>query len=152
MHTHKAVKGKSEDRGWNQRLPGESRRMERCGGGGMMRGHKAVREVRRTLQAKYIQQICRCGATRVVLAGSKRPTEKRTDGIWGDHFGGASVLGGMCPGGIKCGDRVEAGEPGTEDFDTGRVLEIEGDTADVGWDSGVRSDIAVSDLRVEAQA
>lgn len=33
------------------------------------------------------------------------------------------------------GDRVEAGRPGTEDHDTGRVVAVEGDMVTVAWDS-----------------
>lgn len=41
---------------------------------------------------------------------------------------------------FEIGDRVEGGEPGTEDYDTGRVLGITDDgEIDVGWDSGVRT-------------
>ena len=48
------------------------------------------------------------------------------------------------------GDRVEGGKPGTEDYDTGRVLAITADMATVGWDSGVRTDAPLSSLRPEA--
>lgn len=47
---------------------------------------------------------------------------------------------------ITVGTRVQAGKPGTEDHDTGRVLALDGTTATVGWDSGVRTDIDVADL------
>lgn len=40
-------------------------------------------------------------------------------------------------GHLAVGDRVEGGEPGTEDYDTGRVLAIDGDRVRVGWGSGV---------------
>jgi hypothetical protein len=33
-------------------------------------------------------------------------------------------------------DRVQGGEPGTEDYDTGTVFEIDGKRAYVSWDSG----------------
>lgn len=45
---------------------------------------------------------------------------------------------------IKNGDRVARGQ-GT-DRDTGMVLEIKGSKATVGWDSGVRTTIDVSEL------
>ena len=48
---------------------------------------------------------------------------------------------------FQVGQIVEAGMPGTEDYDTGRILAINGDTAEVGWNSGVRTEIALSDLR-----
>lgn len=47
---------------------------------------------------------------------------------------------------LSVDDRVEGGQPGTEDYDTGRVLDIEGDKADVGWDSGVRTWTPIEDL------
>lgn len=40
--------------------------------------------------------------------------------------------------------KVEAGEG--EDHDTGYILAINGDMADVGWDSGVRTPCAIADL------
>lgn len=43
--------------------------------------------------------------------------------------------------------RIEAGKPGTEDYDTGNVLEIDGDRARIGWDSGVQTWAQVADLR-----
>ena len=46
---------------------------------------------------------------------------------------------------IEVGDRVEAGEG--DDHDTGRVESIDGDTAFVSWDSGVKTPAAVSALR-----
>jgi hypothetical protein len=46
---------------------------------------------------------------------------------------------------VAKGDRVEAGEG--DDHDTGRVLAVDGDRAEVGWDSGVRTWTPVSDLR-----
>lgn len=46
---------------------------------------------------------------------------------------------------IEVGDRVEAGEG--EDNDTGRVESIDGDTAIVAWDSGVKTPADVSALR-----
>ncbi len=49
---------------------------------------------------------------------------------------------------IKEEDRVEAGEPGTEDYDTGRVISIEGAVATVAWSSGVRTPIPMAALRL----
>jgi len=46
---------------------------------------------------------------------------------------------------IEAGDRVEAGDG--EDHDTGRVESIDGDTAFVAWDSGVKTRASVSALR-----
>lgn len=41
---------------------------------------------------------------------------------------------------ITVGTRVEAGKPGTEDYDTGVVLEVGDDGhVKVGWDSGVKT-------------
>jgi hypothetical protein len=46
------------------------------------------------------------------------------------------------------GDKVEAGEPGTEDYDTGRVMRLGRDRQIfVGWDSGVQTWTDASDLR-----
>lgn len=45
------------------------------------------------------------------------------------------------------GDRVCAGAPGTQDYDTGRVIALNGDVATVAWDSLVRTVVPVSDLR-----
>lgn len=47
---------------------------------------------------------------------------------------------------LQIGQEVEAGLPGTEDYDTGKILEITGDIAEVGWQSGVRTTIPLSDL------
>ncbi len=47
--------------------------------------------------------------------------------------GGAGVIE---VGGVRCyvdGDRVEPGEPGTEDYDTGRVVEVAGGQVTVAW-------------------
>lgn len=44
---------------------------------------------------------------------------------------------------------VAGGEPGTEDYDTGRIVEYDGsDKAVVAWDTGVRTETPISDLRV----
>lgn len=48
---------------------------------------------------------------------------------------------------IRVGSRVAGGQEGTEDFDTGEVLAISGRIATVGWDSGVRTDVDVDQLR-----
>lgn len=40
---------------------------------------------------------------------------------------------------FEIGDQVAGGERGTEDFDTGRVIEIDGDDVTVAWQSGVRT-------------
>src|SRR5690606_33646147 len=53
--------------------------------------------------------------------------------------GGAGVIE---VDGVRCyvdGDRVEAGAPGTEDHDTGRVVGVDGGRVTVGWDSGART-------------
>jgi hypothetical protein len=49
---------------------------------------------------------------------------------------------------IAIRDRVEAGAPGTDDYDTGTVFEIDGDKALVAWDSGVRTSSPIADLTV----
>ena len=48
---------------------------------------------------------------------------------------------------IDC--RVEAGKSGTDDYDTGIVLDIsdDGTKAYVGWDSGVKTWTAITELR-----
>ena len=38
------------------------------------------------------------------------------------------------------------GKLGTEDHDEGRVVSVEGDTAYVAWDSGIRTHVAVASL------
>jgi len=48
------------------------------------------------------------------------------------------------------GDRVEGGEIGTEDYDTGRVVDVDGDQVEVSWDSGVVTWQHVSTLRAES--
>lgn len=47
---------------------------------------------------------------------------------------------------LAIGQRVEAGEPGTDDHDTGTILAIAGDTAEVGWDSEVQTSIPLAML------
>lgn len=47
---------------------------------------------------------------------------------------------------IETGMTVEAGKVGTEDHDTGRVLELDGEKALVAWQSGVRTWSPVEDL------
>lgn len=47
---------------------------------------------------------------------------------------------------ITVGARVQAGQPGTEDHDTGRVVEVSADGALVAWDSGVRTTTPLADL------
>lgn len=36
---------------------------------------------------------------------------------------------------LEVGDRVEGGKRGTADYDTGRVVEIDGDRVRVAWDT-----------------
>lgn len=51
----------------------------------------------------------------------------------GQTDGGAGVIE---VDGVRCyveGDLVEAGEPGTEDYDTGRVVAVAGDQVTVAW-------------------
>lgn len=45
------------------------------------------------------------------------------------------------------GLQVEGGQPGTEDFDIGRIDEVDGDLALVAWASGVRTWTSIRDLR-----
>jgi hypothetical protein len=45
------------------------------------------------------------------------------------------------------GTRVEGGEPGTDDYDTGRIVLIDSDRALVAWDTGVRTWANLEDLR-----
>jgi hypothetical protein len=49
---------------------------------------------------------------------------------------------------ISIDDRVEAGAPGTEDYDTGTVFEIDGDKAFISWDSGAACWTPISILSV----
>jgi hypothetical protein len=46
---------------------------------------------------------------------------------------------------LRVGDAVEGGHG--EDYDTGRIESIEGDTAIVAWDSGVKTPAGVEMLR-----
>lgn len=48
---------------------------------------------------------------------------------------------------IAVGDRVEGGEPGTADYDTGRVDEITEMVATVAWDSGIVTPAPIYMLR-----
>ena len=48
---------------------------------------------------------------------------------------------------ITIGQRIEAGREGTEDYDSGKVIDIDGDTLTVAWDSGVRTKIDVAEVR-----
>jgi hypothetical protein len=41
---------------------------------------------------------------------------------------------------FAAGDMVVGGTPGSEDYDTGRVVEVDGDQVTVAWDSGVRTE------------
>ena len=40
---------------------------------------------------------------------------------------------------INVGDKVEGGTVGTEDYDTGRVVSVNGDQIEVAWGSGART-------------
>lgn len=51
---------------------------------------------------------------------------------------------------IRINDRVEGGEIAA-DYDTGRVLDIEGEQVTVAWDSGVRTTQPMSLLRPEGE-
>ncbi len=42
--------------------------------------------------------------------------------------------------------KIEGGKPGTEDYDTGYILSLDGDMAYVAWNSGVRTQCPISDL------
>ncbi len=44
--------------------------------------------------------------------------------------------------------KVEAGKPGTDEYDVGIILAINGDYATVAWDQGVRTPCLIADLRV----
>jgi hypothetical protein len=48
---------------------------------------------------------------------------------------------------LRVGDRVEAGRPGTEDYDVGVVHAVDGDQVTVGWKSGVVTTQHASVLR-----
>jgi hypothetical protein len=48
---------------------------------------------------------------------------------------------------FRVGDRVEAGAEGTGEHDAGRILAINGDVAEVGWESGTRTFVHLEDLR-----
>lgn len=50
--------------------------------------------------------------------------------------------------GLAVGERVEGGRPGTEDHDTGRVVDFDGGQIDVAWDSGTRTRQRADLLRV----
>lgn len=53
--------------------------------------------------------------------------------------------------GFARGTRVEGGEPGTEDHDTGRVVSVKGDMVTVAWDSGVTTTQRRDALRREEE-
>lgn len=42
--------------------------------------------------------------------------------------------------------KVQAGKPGTQDHDTGRIVALKGNMAEVAWDSGVRTPCSIGDL------
>jgi hypothetical protein len=48
---------------------------------------------------------------------------------------------------FRVGDRVEAGAKGTDEHDAGRILAINCDVAEVGWESGTRTFIHLEDLQ-----
>jgi hypothetical protein len=48
---------------------------------------------------------------------------------------------------LREGDVVEAGLAGTEDYDVGTIVRLDGAIAWVAWDSGVRTPIPVAELR-----
>lgn len=61
--------------------------------------------------------------------------------------GGAGVIE---VDGVRCyveGDMVEGGEPGTEDHDTGRVLDVDGDQVTVAWSNGEKTTQSAELLR-----
>ena len=45
---------------------------------------------------------------------------------------------------MEAHSKVEAGKG--EDHDTGHILSLDGETASVGWDSGVRTPCSIADL------
>lgn len=49
---------------------------------------------------------------------------------------------------IKVGDKVAAGKEGTEDYDTGTVVAVDGDQVTVAWTAGVRTTQSADLLRV----
>lgn len=50
--------------------------------------------------------------------------------------------------GVHVGDRIEAGDPESDDYDTGYVREIVGSQAMVDWDSGVATLAGLAGLRL----
>jgi hypothetical protein len=66
-----------------------------------------------------------------------------------DAAGAVTVgrLGPARPELWSVGDRVEGGAPGTEDYDTGVVHEVEDGRVRVGWDSGVSTWAGQDELR-----
>lgn len=56
------------------------------------------------------------------------------------------------PAPFEVGDKVDGGKPGTDDFDTGSILEVDinGTKAYVGWDCGVSTWTPFSTLRKRA--
>lgn len=42
-------------------------------------------------------------------------------------------------GGLAVGDEVEGGEVGTDDYDTGRVVAVDGEQVTVAWSNGERT-------------
>jgi hypothetical protein len=49
---------------------------------------------------------------------------------------------------LSLAGKVEAGKPGTEDYDTGKVVDLDRGYATVAWDSGVRTKINIAELRL----
>jgi len=50
---------------------------------------------------------------------------------------------------FRIGDLVEGGAPGTEDYDRGRVIDIDGDEVTVAWQSGVRTTQPAADISMQ---
>ena len=50
---------------------------------------------------------------------------------------------------FNVGDRVEGGKYGTEDYDTGRVVAIDGDVVTIAWDTLVQTTAPADALRPE---
>jgi len=49
-------------------------------------------------------------------------------------------------------DKVHAGTPGTEDYDTGRVVAVDGDQVEVAWSNGTRTIQSASLLSLDPDA
>jgi len=80
--------------------------------------------------------------------------EDVTGYVFGEYFEGGIYLGpdkyGVepeCEWAWEVGDKVEAGQEGTDDYDRGEIQEVVDDRAFVAWESQVKTWTPMEDLR-----